>query len=118
MINKAGLSDTEKRLLKWWVKKTYKKTSRFSTDSNTSKLKHLFEYICGHYIYEDDAKKMMLEWGYAPKDKTSEHWIFKLRFCDPDMRYSNGVCLTTRDYLDAGELGTILRDYAAERKDD
>lgn len=111
-INNAHITEAEKAILRWWVEKTFTKCSRYDSDSNTSKLKHLFEEITGHYIYEDSVKALMREWGYFAKDENAAQHIYKLKFIDREYHYSEN-----KQYKDASALGSSLRKYKEEHDD-
>lgn len=111
-INNAHITEVEKRILRWWVEKTYVKSSRYDTESNTSKLKHLFEDITGHYIYEDSAKALMKEWGYRAKDENAAQHIYKLKWANKEYGYSSRA-----PYNDASRFGALLRAYKEEHDD-
>lgn len=110
-INNAHITEAEKGLFRWWVEKVYTKTNKFNDDSNSSKMKHLFESIFGHYVYEESIVLLMEEWGYASKSLGGAHCVFKLRFRDESMRHYSG------DYRDAEKFGALLCRYKNEHDD-
>ena len=109
-LNSAHITEAEKNVFKYWIEKTYVESGKFSTDSNSAKLKHLFERVFGHYAYEDDVIKLMEQWGYASKDLGGGHVYFKLRFRDKSMEPGE-------EYSDAGRLGVLLDKYKNELSD-